>query len=185
MIVTLLLAAAAVAAPDPKACRLDDAAKRANAALTFDQFDQQGTLATSARKLGERGCWREAAEATVDYLIRGPVATPGEQRILLFHLGQQLALAGDERRGAEFIAGTRRSDQPMAPMSTNLRWNEYVTGTWAFRTQDRPLLIKSRDAVLAGTSEGDRINGKLLEAMERCFDRPYEVAYDPQCGAAR
>lgn len=178
----LLIAAAAIQAPEPQSCVLDEAGKRANATLSFNDFDQAGTLPSTARKLGERGCWTEAAEATADYLIRGPVPNPGEQRILLFHLGQALALAGEERRAAAFIGATRRPPDPAPPAPDALRWNDYVQGTWAFLAKDRVMLVAARDAVLAGAGDGNRINGSLLAAMERCFDRPYVVAYDMNCG---
>ena len=176
-----LIATAGVQA-EPPSCRLDEADKRANAALSFQDFDQAGTLPSTARKLGERQCWREAAEATSDYLIRGPVQAPGEQRILLFHLGQFYAMLGEERRAADYVAATRRPPDQAPPAPDALRWNDYVQGTWAFLTKDRAMLVAARDAVLAGAGEGNRINGSLLAAMERCFDRPYAVAYDMNCG---
>jgi hypothetical protein len=181
-ILALAIGAAAPPPIPPTPCHLDAEGKRANAALTFDNFDQKGSIPSSARRLGETGCWREAAEATADYLIRGPVASPGEQRILLFHLGQALALGGEEKRAADFIAATRRPADPLPPMSSPLNWNDYVSGTWAFLTKDRPMLIAARDAVLAGPGDGNRINGGLLAAMERCFDKSYLVAYDQNCG---
>ena len=177
-----LLLAVAPPSADAARCRLTAADKQANARLSFNDFDQQGTLPSSARKLGEAGCWKEAAEATADYLIHGPIPSPGEQRVLLFHLGQQLAFAGEEERAAGFIAATRRPPDPMPPKTDQLNWNDYVIGTWAFLKKDRPALIAARDAVLATAGEGNRINGALLAAMERCFEKPYELAYDPDCG---
>src|SRR6185503_7992483 len=157
------------AKPAQSRCALSHADYLANATLSFDAFDQVGTLPSSARKLGERHCWRAAAAATADYLIRGPVPTPSHQRVLLFHLGQQLALAGEERRAAVFVAATRA---PPDRVPDQLDWNDYVLGTWAFLTKDRELLRKSRDAVLARATDGDRINGGFLTALDRCFDRP-------------
>ena len=182
--ILLFLSASATPAAAPANCSLTSEAKIANARLSFDEFDQKGTTATTARSLGEHGCWKAAAEATADYLIRGPIPSQGQQLILLFHLGQQLALGGEERRGADFIAATRRPPKPDDPPD-QLRWNDYVIGTWAFLMKDRPMLIAARDAVLAGKSDGDRINGNILAAMERCFDKPYIVAYDPKCGAPK
>ena len=178
------LLALAIAADAPRTapqrnCALTHSDYLANSALSFDDFDQAGTLPSTARKLGNRGCWKEAAAATADYLMRGPVPTPSHQRVLLFHLGQQLALAGDESQGAVFIAATR---SPPSEVTSDLDWNDYVLGTWAFLTKDRYLLRKSRDAVLAAGADGDRINGGILAALERCFDRPYAVAYDLHCG---
>lgn len=179
-VLTMLAAAALQPATSPASCTLDEEAKRANAALSFDEFDQRGTLPSSGRKLGEAGCWRQAAEAWADYLIRGPAPTPGQQRTMLFHLGQALAMAGEERRAADFVAATRMPADAVA--QTELNWNDYVRGTWAFLVKDRPMLIAARDAVLAGAGRGNANNGALLAGMERCFDRPYVIAYSTNCG---
>lgn len=165
----------------PVPCVLTDTDKRANAALSFGAFDQQGTLPSSARALSGRGCWREAANATADYLIRGPVAAPREQRVLLFHLGQYSAMGGDEKRAATVIAATRELPSDRDP-DDPLRWNDYVKGTWAFLVKDRSALIASRDAVLAGSGHGNAANGALLAGLERCLSRPYAIAYDRNCG---
>ena len=180
MIALLLWFAAEQAHP---ACTLTAADKGANAKLSFDDFDQKGVLPSTMRALGNRGCWAAAAASIEDYLIHGPVPKPGQQRVLLFHLGQALALSGDEAGAAPFIAAARNPDQPPAGPDA-LRWNEYVTGTWAFLTKDRAALANARATVLSGAAAGDKINGALLKAMERCFDKPYKVAYDPKCGAS-
>lgn len=179
-----MIAAASAAAAPPANCALTEADKIANAKLTFDQFDQQGVTAATARKLGERGCWLASYEATADYLIRGPVPTPNEQRVMLWHMGQSLALAGEEKRAAEIMAATRRPD-PAPSESGPLNWNDYVVGTWAFLVKDRSLLQKMRDSVLASPGKFNVINGKLLAGMERCFEKSYAIAYDPRCGAAK
>jgi hypothetical protein len=180
--ILMMIAAATMQSEQPPSCSLDEAGKRANASLSFQDFDQAGTLPSTSRRLGEQGCWREAVEATADYLVKGPVASPGEQRVLLFHLGQFYAMAGEERRAAEFIAATRRPADPAPPAPDALRWNDYVQGTWAFLVKDRAMLVAARDVVLAAPGEGNRTNGNLLAAMERCFDRSYAVAYDMNCG---
>lgn len=184
MIVLGLLFALAVVPAKPASCVLTEADKVANAKLNFDEFDQKGVSVATARKLGERGCFAEAYEATVDYLIHGPVAQPGEQRVMLWHMGQFLAMKGEEKRAAEIMAATRRYD-PAPPESGPLNWNDYVTGTWAFLVKDRNLLQRMRDRVLMSPGKFNAINGSLLAGMERCFDRPYIVAYDPKCGARK
>jgi len=177
MLVLLMAALAPATIALTDACVVTPADYVANAKLSFDDFDQKGTLPNSARKLGERGCWKQAAEATADYLIHGPLPSPRQQRVLLFHMGQALALSGEERRAADFIAATR---SPLSEVR-ELNWNDYVIGTWAFLVKDRPALIKARDDVLATPGDGNRINGNLLAAMERCFEKPYIVAYDLDC----
>jgi hypothetical protein len=181
MISLLLIFAspALVPATKPK-CLLDEAGKQANSALSFEDFDQLGTLPSTWRKLAEAGCQNEAVEAVSDYLIKGPVANPKQKRILLFHLGQTLALKGEERRAADFIAASREA-MGERNATDNLNWNDYVSGTWAFLMKDRQFLVKSRDAVLASGARNAK-NAALLSGLERCFDKPYSVAYDQNCG---
>lgn len=187
MLLAVIFSQADTAPVPVPACVLNDAGKRANAALSFDDFDQKGTLSSSARRLGEASCWLEAADATADYLIRGPVATPRQQRILLFHLGQYVAASGNNGRAADFIAATREppveaSASEAKPDAEALNWNDYVRGTWAFLVKDRALLVTSRDAVLASPGGGNANDGAFLAGLERCFDRPYAIAYNRNCG---
>jgi hypothetical protein len=167
---------------DPKAskCSISQADKVANAKLSFEQFDQEGALPSTWRQLQARGCQREAIEAVQDYAARGPALEPRQQRIVLFHLGQSLAMLGEERQAATFIGLTREPPGSRPPENT-LNWNDYVTGTWAFLVKDRALLASARDAVLSKPGQGNQINGRILAGLERCFDKPYAEAYNPKC----
>lgn len=177
-----LLVVLALVTAAAEGCTLTLEDKAANAKLSFDDFDQKATLASTGRKLMERGCADAAAEAWADYLIRGPIPLPNQQRVLLWHLGQALAIAGDEKNAARVMAATRKPD-PSPPESGPLNWNDYVVGTWAFLVKDRLLLERMRDAVRASPGPGNKMNGDLLAAMARCFDRPYSEIFDPNCGA--
>ena len=173
---------ASTAPPKPvqPACALTEADKAANAELSWEDFDQRGTLPSTWRKLDEAGCRQQAIEALLDYTIKGPVADPYQQRIMLFHLGQSLAFSGDERRAASYI-GLSREPKGSRPPENTLNWNDYVTGTWAFLVKDRSLLIRSRDAVIASPGNGNKRNGLILAGLETCFDKPYSSAYSPSC----
>jgi hypothetical protein len=186
--VILMLAAASMdtehSKPLEPSCSLTNADREANARLSFEEFDQQGKLPSTWRALGNAGCRTQAIDALKDYVIHGPVQEPYHQRILLFHLGQTLASYGQESQGAEFIAFSREP-KGSRPKKSTLNWNDYVVGTWAFLTKDWNLLVKSRRAVFASSGQGNQINGAILEGLERCFDKPYSVAYDPDCGRTR
>ena len=179
MIVYLLMLAATQSAT-PGTCGLTPQDKAANAKLSWDDFDQKGTLPSTGRKLMERGCFEAAADAWADYMINGPVAAPNETRVMLWHLGQSLASAGDEKGAARVMAATRRAD-PSPPQTGPLKWNEYVIGTWAFLIKDRALLDRMRDSVLAGAGPGNRMNGNVLASMARCFHRPYAQVFEAPC----
>lgn len=173
----LLLAAAVAQAPQ---CALTTEDKIANARLNFEDFDQKGTTPATARQLSQRGCWRAAVEATEDYLANGPLGTEGQQRVLRFHLGQQLANAGRESEAALVIIGTRNPLEKLTDAET-LRWNDFVRGHWAFFTKKRAVLQSSLAEVKKGTGFGNVLNGALLDGLIKCFDRPYLEAVSEPC----
>lgn len=157
------------AAPEGQ-CALSAADKRSNADLSFQEFDQEGTTATTPRQLAMRGCYREAAEAMEDYLIIGVFEDIHEQRIMNFHLGQYVADAGDERAAARIIAGTKNPEQsPNAVVD----WNSYVDGTWAFLVKDRAILDASYQALAVQAGRGNELNASDLARLRQCFDRSY------------
>lgn len=159
-------------------CALTEAGKQANATLSFDDFDQKGTLPSSFRALSERGCTKEATEATEHYLLNGPVRTDGQQRIMVWHMAQGLALLGAEREAARLMAGTRVP----AGNTDDLDWNSYVTATWAFLVKDRPGFDAAAARLAASRQTPDRINSAIVAGMGRCWIRPYASAYDADCG---
>lgn len=171
----------ALATTDKPICSLTQADKDANISLSFEGFDQQGILPSTWRTLDKAGCREQAIDALKDYSIRGPVLEPYHQRILLFHLGQLLAAHGQEAKAAEFIAFSREPRGSRPPTNT-LNWNDYVIGTWAFLTKNRQMLAASVKSVLATPGRGNQVNGAFLQGLERCFDKPYSVAYNPRCG---
>jgi hypothetical protein len=165
---------------EPAECTLTEADKIANRSLEFAAFDQQLVSPSSARSLAHRGCFAEAAEANLDYLLHGPDLTEYQRNIVRFHAGQYLASAGREKDGALVIASTRRGPNPDRP---NFDWDSYVVGTYAFLTKDRPLLDAMTDKLSARNDDGSRMNAKVLRRFQKCFDRPYKIAYgtDPRC----
>ena len=180
MILALLVAAAA-SVPLP-ACALKPSDRAANRRLTFGQFDQDGSMPSTARALAQRGCFASAAEATIDYLLHGPDLPDYERNIIRFHTGQYLATSGKEREAALLIASTRRGPNPRRP---NFDWDTYVVGTYAFLTKDRPLLDAMIARLVAKDDFGSQMNAKVLQRFQRCFDQPYRIAYgiDPRCAA--
>ncbi|MBI5938797.1 MAG: hypothetical protein HY859_00055 [Caulobacterales bacterium] len=163
------------AAAPTSACGLTEAGKVANRTLDFHAFDQRPTIPSNARSLGNAGCYREAAEATEDYLAYGPIAKPGERAIMAFHMAQYLASAGDEREAARIVPLGRRDD---LPADYHIDWNSFVAGMRAFFVKDRPSLDRSIATLRARKTQGDDMNARALERLGRCFDRPYNDAWE-------
>jgi hypothetical protein len=155
-------------------CGLTEADLAANAKLSFDDFDQRGTTPATARKLGERECFAEAARASEHYLLFGPDLDESRRGIVAWHMGQYLANAGDEKTAAKVIAGTRRTVNPNP--ADQFDWNTYVVGTWAFLTRDRALLESSTAKLSAAPGERNAINAKVLRALNNCFNKTYREA---------
>jgi hypothetical protein len=177
-VIGLLLAA--TLAGEPAMCALTEADRVGNRALDFAAFDQQGKLPSSARALAGRRCFAEAAEANIDYLLRGPDLPDYQRNVVRFHTGQYLASSGREKEAALIIATTRRGPNPERP---NFDWDTYVVGTYAFLAKDRGLLDTMAEKLSAKDDDGSRMNAKVLRRFQRCFDQPYRIAYgtDPRC----
>ena len=150
--------------------------------LNFKDFDQLGTLPGTARALGDRGCFAEAAAANIDYLLHGPDMPDSERNVVRFHTGQYLASSGREQEAALLIASTRRGPVPDRP---NFDWDSYVVGTYAFLTKDRPLLDRMTEKLAAKDDAGSQRNAQVRRRFQRCFDQPYSIAYgvDARCDA--
>ena len=178
MIGLAMLALAQDAGAQP--CSLTEADRINNRTLAFGAFDQNGVTEATAQKLAARGCYREAAAATEDYLLYGPVQREREASAIAWHLGQYLALSGDEAAGAHVLATTQR---PPEPTPDNLDWNSYVRGTHAFLIKDRPGLDTAASQL--GSREGRRnqINARMLRRLQTCFDRPYREAFSSEACA--
>lgn len=184
--IALLLAAAQPAEPAPAPdCSYD---LEAMLALDRNAFDQ--TLPGGGwRGLHERGCYAEAAE-----LIR---AWRHEKRdhasILYTHEGQMRAYAGQTEQA---IALLRLTYKPMDE-DANFGWNFYMDGTIAFLDRDREALttaiqrlkqvpkLEARVVYADGTPAKIKWppNLDVLEALERCWERPFAEAYgvDGEC----
>jgi hypothetical protein len=155
-------------------CGLTEADLAANAKLSFDDFDQRGTTPATARKLGERQCYAEAARASEHYLLFGPELSESDRIVVAWHLGQYLATAGDEQAAARVLSATRRPTNPIP--GDGFDWNTYVIGTWAFLTKDRDLLEASTKKLSAAPGERNAINARVLRALHSCYGKSYREA---------
>lgn len=162
---------------DPQ-CALTLEQKRANRSLAWSDFEF-GTTDGRPMALAGRRCFPEAALASRDYLIYGPLLTTRQQAISTFHMGRNLAFAGREQEAAVAVSAARRSDQT----PTGLDWNTYVQGVYAFLVKDPNGLAGALSKLEASAGEGDRNNAANLRQLQTCFSRPYLNAMsDSDCG---
>lgn len=205
IVLALLGSAAGSAEPPPEAgagapavavC-LSVAERARLLALDQQQFDQDMSNGGGGwRALENRpGCERAAAD-----LIRDFRKAHGNARgILSWHEGQLRAAAGDYEQAVPLL------DQGREP-GDSVAWNLYADATIAFLRRDRAALLQARERLAAvqpdagvvvtdgtitvQTPKGDTIkikwppNLEVVDALVRCFDKPYKAAYsDNACRA--
>jgi hypothetical protein len=103
-----------------------------------------------------------------------------QRRTLYWHAGQVYAGADLENVA---IARFEKSFNPDEPPEDDFKWNAYVRGTIAFMKRDRSELVRARDDM--ATSKNPNVNLSVLEGLLRCFDKPYNEAYGPECRPPR
>lgn len=155
-------------------CALTPEHLAANRTLSFESFDQAGVTPWTARKLGERECYAEAARAGEDYLLHGPELTERQRQVVSWHLGQYLASSGAELEAARVMATTRRNEE-MTP--DDFDWNTYLLGTHAFLTKDRAAMDAAVATLSAREGVRNQINARALRRLQSCFDKSYRDAY--------
>lgn len=158
-------------------CELSAAEIKANASLSFTEFDQQGTLPGTARALSERGCYMQAVVASEQYLVSGVTLSTRERSIVIWHMAQNLALAGNEREAARLsLAALREADA--TDQADQFDWNSYVRGSWGFWVKDANLLAQSQQKLIATGGGRNLMNAKVLAALQACLSRSYAFAYE-------
>lgn len=157
------------------------------------EFDQDGTKGW--RPLARPGCFLKAAALIEGWRARHP----GHGHMLPFHEAQMRAAGGDYR-GAEPLFLRARSSPNEWRVDTG--WNDYVAASAAFVRRDLPALkaVRARLAVLPIPSEQPGAadaakrephpdvwppNLDVVDALIRCFDKPYADAMGPDCRAPK
>jgi len=170
--IELVLAALALQ-PDP--CAVDD---RAMLALGLDAFDQDmdGGWRALAR---QPGCEARAADLIRDYRAFA------QRRIglLYWHEAQLRANLGETSAAVALMERARKPDDSA--------WNFYVDASIAFLRGDRAALARAREGLAALPAPEDfreqvlpngyrvrwPMNLDAVDALVRCFGRPYRDAY--------
>jgi hypothetical protein len=173
---TLLLASVTAAyADDGHFCHLTPEDKAANAKLSFDDFDQKGSLPSTWRALMHENCPGRAAEAADDYLVNGPALTPDQKSDVLFHEAQALAIMGDNAQASRLVAAAIMPDRGM---HGDLDWTTYLVGTWAFLVSNRTTLDTAAAKLANEPGEGNHVDANVLRGLSDCFDKDYDTAYN-------
>ena len=174
-------------APRPKStisakqCIVTAADLAANRQLDYESFDQSGTLASTARKLSDAGCYAQAVTVGMDYLAHGPTLTDYQRNNVRWHLAQNLGMAGRDAEAAIVMSGARRG---VDPTRSTFDWDAYVTGSYAFLVKDRATLDAMANRLAGSAQIGNRMNGRILRRFQKCFAEPYRIAYrDERCAA--
>jgi hypothetical protein len=156
----------------------------------FDQDPAGGWRALAAKP----GCKEDAADLIAIYRDYTQQRLTG----LAWHEGQLRAELGQTE---EAIALMEQGRHPAVMFGSDQGdWNAYVDATIAFLKRDHSALIEARERlahfpVPAGYSyigkDGSRLSGRppnwpynldVVDALVRCFGKPYKIAYgSPEC----
>ena len=163
-------------------------------AMPVDAFDSQPQGWRSVAH--QQGCELTAADVIAEYrtanagtLVNGP---PQDIASLNWHEGQLRASNGQTDRAAALMDNSRVTFSAADAL--------YAQATLAFLRRDRAALQSARDELAAlpkppGFDEGAArfraqfgqtitwpSNLDFVDAFLRCYDRPYQEAYDRRCG---
>jgi hypothetical protein len=154
---------------DKPACALNADEERDLQSASYRDFDLS-TGTTGWRSLLNRGCPATASAAIARYIAAHRSSLAREElRLLQFHQGQTLALAG---RHKDAIGPLRESldGQPTK------EWAAYVEATIAFLDSDRTSLRSARDRYAAESKPGST-RLRIIDGLIACFEKPYAVAW--------
>ena len=142
----------------------------------FDQTENQG-----ARLYAAKGCHLQAAQLTdVWQLHHQSTLESWQARVLHFHAGQLYAQASKDSYGIA-VARFQKSSDPREPPSSPFGWNAYVAATIAFLQGDLEAAKTQLLLLRAKKNEANDKNIAVVEALIKCFGRPYLEAYSPAC----
>ncbi|MEO1323224.1 MAG: hypothetical protein AAFV59_09485 [Pseudomonadota bacterium] len=158
-------------------------------AKTFDRTIGEGWRTVAAKE----GCQLAAADLIAEYReTKLPSEDLRSGSSLIWHEGQARAMGGQTEAAIIILAQARRSK---IDNSADTAWNLYVDATIAFLKQDRMALDQTY-AELSALPEPDYWaaaventkekygftpvwpnNINVVEAFQRCFEKPYSEAY--------
>jgi hypothetical protein len=169
-------------APTAGDCAVDE---NRSLLLSYQEFDQD--MAGGWRTLEARGCQLAAADLVRAYRHRKQELRASERSNLSWHEGQLRAIAGDYDRAIPLLLGGVPENDP-------IDFVDYALGTVAFLQRDLRGLKAARSRLAAtprpapppspggdGKAQAQMNwppNLNVLDALIRCFGKPYKLAYN-------
>jgi len=158
-----------VAKPQPldaSACAISESRRSAMMSAPYDAFDQSMEGDTNWRSVMDAGCYETAAQLVEDYMAKNREKLSDEaRRTMHFHVGQILALAGEDARAVPSFENARGG---------TAEWNAYADAMLAFARHDRPAFDGARKTYDAAAPGSPRRT--VLASLAACFGKPYAEA---------
>lgn len=152
--------------PDAPACAIPETRRNAMMTATYEAFDQSVEGDVNWRGVMDAGCYETAAKLVGDYMERHEKTLSDEAvRTMNFHVGQILALAGEDARAVPSFEKARGG---------TAEWSAYADAMLAFARHDRGAFDGARKAYEAAAPGSPR--RAVLASLAACFGKPYSEA---------
>jgi hypothetical protein len=137
--------------------------------LSYTEFDQ--TPGSGWRALAEKKLFPKAARLIETYLSERADLDRFQRANLHWHAAQVWAFAADTNAALRHLTSARLNPEPV---TSPVRWNDYVLATEAFLKRDRVRLLAARQTIAKNPEDG---NLRVVDSLIKHFDDSYAAAY--------
>jgi hypothetical protein len=132
--------------------------------LPYNEFDQ--AYGDGWRSFYEAGDVRTAVALLEDYLKLHPDLTFPQRKFLHLHAGQLLALQGRNPQAVKHLekAMSHQKSPELWP-----DWDDFITATKAFLTQDRPTLLAARERLAAAKAPRVKLADRFIQKFGQSY----------------
>jgi hypothetical protein len=153
-------------------CSYSDSDRANNTKRDWADFEFSTERRGGPMYYNSRQCFRQAVQASADWLSQKPPLAERQRAIPRFHMARNSAWAGDRKGAALYAEMAFRSDQAAeAPLD----WNTYVRGFHAYLVGDAGQLAVSHAKLVKRGGEANLINAGVLARCKKCITEPYLI----------
>jgi hypothetical protein len=156
----------------PQRCEYVASDRANNAKREWADFEFSTERRGGPMYYNSRQCFRQAVQASVDWLSRKPPLSERQRAITRFHMARNSAWAGNRKQATVYAELAIRADQTAdAPLD----WNTYVRGFHAYLVGDAGQLAASHSKLVERGGEANLINASVLVRCIKCISEPFLI----------